>query len=182
MPLPAALPFQMRRSHDVYGVAEITSTTERIHGLLRLEREHLVVQWRIARQTERVGSEIRTDHEVEAVQEVVLPLNALGGSVVQRVRWPWPWTPRLVLRASDLRAFEEIAGAAGLRLDHPATLVLGIQRRESLAALEFSAELNLEVAEHLLIVSHGMPNREALRPAVRKPLPPSRAGDGEISD
>lgn len=104
MPLPAALPFQMRRSHDVYGVAEITSTTERIHGLLRLEREHLVVQWRIARQTERVGSEIRTDHEVEAVQEVVLPLNALGGSVVQRVRWPWPWTPRLVLRASDLRA------------------------------------------------------------------------------
>ena len=75
----AALPFFLRRKHEVVGAMEITSTTERIHGLLRLEDERLVVQWRVARATERVGSEIRTDREVEPVREVVLPLRAAFG-------------------------------------------------------------------------------------------------------
>jgi hypothetical protein len=59
----AALPFFLRRSREVVSAEEITSTAERIDGLLRLDGEQLIVQWRVAREIDRVGQEIRTDHE-----------------------------------------------------------------------------------------------------------------------
>ena len=37
MPSATALPFVLRRSDDIVGVTEITSTTERVPGLLRIE-------------------------------------------------------------------------------------------------------------------------------------------------
>lgn len=150
MPWSAALPFYLRRSHDVVGSVEITSTTERIHGLLKLEDERLVVQWRLARETERYGTEIRTDHELEPVREIVLPLAALAGAEVRADGWRRLLGPQVVLTAADLRAFESIAGAAGLRMSHPATLVLRVKRSECLAAREFAAELNLALAETAL--------------------------------
>ena len=143
----AALPFFLRRKHEVVGAMEITSTTERIHGLLRLEDERLVVQWRVARATERVGSEIRTDREVEPVREVVLPLRALAGAAARSTGWRWLAGPQVVLTAADLRAFEAITGEAGLKLDHPATLALRVRRSDRLLVEEFVAELNLAVAE-----------------------------------
>lgn len=144
----AALPFFLRRSHDVVAVGRVTKTLERIHGLLRVDGERVTVQWRVAREVSHVGGEIRTDHEFEPVREVVLPLASLAGAAVHwrgrnRIRGP-----RFVLTAADLRAFEEIAGAAGLRLEHPAQLVLRIRRADILAAQEFAATLNLAVAEH----------------------------------
>jgi hypothetical protein len=69
----AALPFVLRRSHDVVGW-EVTSTKETIHGLLRLDGDVLHIQWRVARSTDHVGTTIRTDHEVEPVREVTIPL------------------------------------------------------------------------------------------------------------
>src|SRR5687768_17483994 len=114
----AALPFVLRRSHDVVGW-EIVSTRETVHGLLRLEGDRVFIQWRVARSTDHVGMSIRTDHEVEPVREVVIPLGAVAGASV-RWRWRWPPGPYVILTAADLRAFEEIAGAAGLSLDHPA--------------------------------------------------------------
>jgi hypothetical protein len=174
----SALPFFLRRSHDVYGGLEFTTTTERIHGLLRLDGERLIVQWRIARETERYGPEIRTDHEVEPVREVILPLSALSGVAVREHRWRWPWGPQLVLTASDLRAFEDIAGAAGLRLAHPATLVLRIQRSERLAAQEFAADVNLAVADQALLSTKAplpfQPDRAAESPQI--PGPPDPLG------
>lgn len=143
-----ALPFELTRTESEVGAVEIRSTTERIHGLLRLDGDRLVVQWRIARSTELVGWQVRTDRELEPVREVVLPLHALAGAEVRT--GGWRRRTQFVLTAADLRAFEEIAGAAGLKLDHPATLVLNIPRRERLPAREFAADLNLALAERAL--------------------------------
>jgi hypothetical protein len=52
----AALPFTISRSDDVVGVREITSTREQLHGLLRLEGDDLIIQWRTSRTTDRVGA------------------------------------------------------------------------------------------------------------------------------
>ena len=150
MAYTAVLPFFLRRSNDVVGVMEITSTQERVHGLLRLEEDRLVIQWRVARETERVGMEIRTDHDVEAVRELIVPLSAIGGAEVRARGWRRLLGPQVVLTASDLRAFEEITGAAGLKLAHPAALALRILRSDHLLAQEFAGELNLAVAEHAL--------------------------------
>ena len=60
MPHSAALPFVLKRSQDVLGAASMTSTKETVHGLLRLDGERLVVQWRLSRQIEHIGTEIRT--------------------------------------------------------------------------------------------------------------------------
>jgi hypothetical protein len=144
----AAAPFFLKRSEDIVSVGSVTSTTETIHGLLRLDGERLVVQWRLERTTERVGTaEIRTDRELEEVREVVLPLASVAGARVRRPRWLLGFGARLVLQAADLRAFDVLAGPEGLKLDHPAELVLRLRRKDLLTAEEFAAELALAVAQ-----------------------------------
>jgi hypothetical protein len=160
MPHSAALPFVLHRSHDSVGIREITSTHETVHGLLRLEGDRIHVQWRVARSTDRVGMEIRTDREVEPVREVVLPLSAIAGASV-RWRWKWPPGPYLVLTAADLRVFEEVAGAAGLSLDHPAELALRLRRSDRELGTEFAGDLELAVAERALAAAEGKPRLEA---------------------
>lgn len=151
MPHVAAVPFHLFRKTDSVSGTSVTSTTEIVHGLLRLEADRLVVQWRLARQTQHVGTmSVHTDEELEAVRELVIPLSGVAGAELRR-RWWLPWNaPLLVLRAADLRAFEEIAGENGLRLSHPAELVLGLRRPDTLVAEEFAAELSLAVAERAL--------------------------------
>jgi hypothetical protein len=156
MPHSAALPFVLRRSSDVVGGSEITSTRETIHGLLRLDGDRLHIQWRVARSTDHVGTEIRTDKQVEPVREVVLPLSAVAGAAVRR-RWRWPPGRYLVLTAADLRAFEEVAGVAGLSLDHPAEFELRLRAEDREAGNEFVAELELAVAERELAAAEGQP-------------------------
>jgi hypothetical protein len=168
MPNFAALPFHLRNSRDVIGAAEITSTIERIDGLLRLDDEQLVVQWRLARAIDRVGLEIRTDHEVEPVREVAIPLHALAHAAVRWRGWRWFTSPQLVLTAADLRAFEEFALAAGLQLAHPATVELRIHRGDHLAAQEFAADLNLARVEYTL---PSVEPRDALPPAPAPQIP-----------
>jgi hypothetical protein len=160
MPHSAALPFVLHRSHDSVGIREITSTHETVHGLLLLEGDRIYVQWRVARSTDRVGTEIRTEREVEPVREVVLPLSAIAGATV-RWRWKWPPGPYLVLTAADLRVFEEVAGAAGLSLDHPAELALRLRRSDRELGTEFAGDLELAVAERALAAAEGKPRLEA---------------------
>jgi len=150
MPHSMALPFTLRRSNDVISGGGITTTTETVHGLLRLVDEHLLVQWRLARKTDHLGGEIRSDEEVEAVRQVTMPLKGIAGAVVRHRWWEWPGGPRLELTASDLRAFEDVAGQSGLRMAHPAQLVLRVKRRDRLAAEEFAAEVALALAEQSL--------------------------------
>ena len=149
----AALPFILKRSNDVIGV-EITSTRETVHGLLRLDGDRVYVQWRVARSTERVGWQIRTDREVEPVREAVIPLSAIAGATV-RWQWRWPPGPYLVLTAADLRAFEEVAGAAGLSLNHPAELALRLRGADRALGNEFAGELELALAERALAAAEG---------------------------
>ncbi len=142
----AALPFFLRRSTDVIAGSEITSTAETVHGLLRLDGDRLVIQWRVARETDRVGREIRKDREIDPLREVVLPLTGVASAVVRASWWPWSGA-RLVLTATDLRAFEQLVGDQGLRLDHPAELILRLRLRDRVAAREFASDLQLAIAE-----------------------------------
>ena len=143
-----ALPFTLKRSSDAMSSSEYTTTTETAHGLLRLEGDSLVIQWRLARKTDRIGAgNIETDEELEAVREVVVPLSGVAGALVRRGWLQWFTGPRIVLRASDLQAFEAVTGEDGLRLGHPAEMVLKLRRSDVLVAEEFSAELELAVAQ-----------------------------------
>lgn len=158
----AALPFLIKRATDVITGGSVTTTRETVHGLLRLDGDRLIIQWRVGRKTEHLGSEIRTDKEVEPVREIVVPLDQLAGSVVRK-RWTdFFLGPRLTLTAADLGAFERLAGGQGLSLDHPAELVLRLRRSDRLAAEEFSAELELALAERVLARSE---KRELPAPA-----------------
>ena len=150
MPRSAALPFNLKRRQDVLGASSVTTTTETVHGLLRLDGDRLVIQWRLARKTESVGIEIRTDREVEAVREVVVPLDGVAGASLRQSWLGALRAPRLVLIAADLQAFEAVAGEGGLRLKHPAELVFRVRRSDRLLAEEFAAELTLAVAEQAL--------------------------------
>ncbi len=156
---------------------EITSTREEIHGLLRLEDDRLVIQWRASVEVSRVGREIRTDRELAPLREVSVPLSGLAGARVHR-RWR-NWLPRqvVVLNAADLRAFDALAGeggVSGLVLEHPAEMVLEIRGADSQVAREFTSELALAVSEHLLQQATADAGRDlsASRPA-RLPGPGS---------
>ena len=143
-----ALPFTLRRSSDAFSSSSMTTTTETTHGLLRLDGDDLVIQWRLARKTDLLGAaEMRTDEEFEPVKEVVVPLSGVAGALVRRRWWEWFSGPRIVLRASDLQAFEAVTGEDGMRLGHPAEIVLKLRRSDILAAEEFAAELELAVAQ-----------------------------------
>lgn len=155
----SALPFTFRRKQDVITASEVTSTRETVHGLLYFDADRVVIQWRTARKTDRVGlerhaasgqREIRTDRELEPVREITLPISALADA---EVRWFWlRWPPGryLVLTGSDLRAFEGLSGADGLQLDHPAELAIRIGRVGHSNALDFASELRLAVADRAI--------------------------------
>jgi hypothetical protein len=148
----ATLPFIFKRGRDAIsaGTGTVITTRETVHGLLRLEGGHLTIQWRLARKTERVGLDIRTDHEVEAVQETVVSLSRIAGATVRGGGWLWPLGLRLVLTAADLTALEGLAGKDGLSLDHPAELLVRLRRSDRLAAEEFCAELALAISSREL--------------------------------
>ena len=168
MPRTAAVPFHLLRSTESVSGASVTSTKEIVHGLLRLQADRLTVQWRLARHTEHVGAmSLRTDEELEAVRELVVPLSGVAGAELRR-RWWLPWNaPLLVLRAADLRAFEEVAGKGGLRLAHPAELILGLRRADTLVAEEFTAELALALAERAVAEVEGAPSLSGASPPRR---------------
>ncbi len=144
----SAVPFTFKRSSDLYtsgGVYE--STTEIAHGLMRLEADRLVVQWRLEVRTEAMkGAAYETREKIEPVKEIVIPLAQVAGAFVPQRRWWKLAGPRLVITAADLLAFEKIAGQQGLKLKHPSKLVLRIKRADRLIAEEFAAELALTLA------------------------------------
>jgi len=144
-----ALPFTLRRSKDVVAGREFTSTRETVHGLLRLDGERVLIQWRTSRAIDRVGSEIRSDSEVEPVRELSLPLSALAGAEVRSSWLPWSRL-HVVLTGADLRAFENLAGMEGLQLKHPAQFEISVARESRFAALEFVGELELALADRAL--------------------------------
>lgn len=143
----SAVPFTLKRSSDLWDAhGGYEWTTETAHGLVRLEADQLVIQWRLAVQTEKMGDTWETNETIEPVREIVIPLAKVAGVTVPPRRWWHIGGPRLVIAASDLLAFEKIAGEQGLKLKHPAKLVLRVKRADRLIAEEFAAELSLAVA------------------------------------
>ena len=152
-PPVAALPFTFTRSSDAFKGSEYTSTSETAHGLLRVDDDRLVIQWRVSRTTERMGRGYETKEVTEPVREVSVPLNQLASAQVRPARLFA--APRLVLTASDLRTFEAVAGPTGLSMEHPGELVLTIDKRHGDAAREFAGELELAISERLMRLAEG---------------------------
>ena len=153
MPHSAALPFVIHREHGVVAGTEVTSTRDHLYGLLRLDGDRVVIQWRTSREVSRVGKEIRTDIELAPVREVELPLAALAGARTKRIWRNWWLRDALVLNASDLRAFDELTSdqySPGLVLEHPAEVVLETRKSDRPLVREFIGELRLAISEHLL--------------------------------
>jgi len=149
----ASLPFVIRREHGVVGNHEITSTREELHGLLRLDGDRLLIQWRSTREVSRVGREIRTDRDLAPIRDVALPLTGIAGAHIRHVWRGWRRRAVLVLTAADLRAFEELTGSAdapGLVLEHPAELLLELRPVDDAPARSFVSELSLALAEDVL--------------------------------
>jgi hypothetical protein len=140
----AALPFTLEGNEQVVGVSELTSTKETVHGLLRLDGNRFVIQRRLTVITEHL---METEEEHEDLESVVLPLDNIAGAAVRRRWWEFGFGLRLVLTATDLLAFEQLAGEEGLHLSHPAELVFRLRRRDRLAAEEFVAKMTLALAE-----------------------------------
>ena len=145
MAVVSAVPFTLKRSSDLYtSGGGYESTTETAHGLVRLEEDRLVIQWRVALLTESMErSGYETREAIEPVKEIVIPLSKVAGASVPERKWWRLGGPKLTITASDLLAFEKIAGPQGLRLKHPSKLVLRVKRADRLIAEEFAAELAL---------------------------------------
>ena len=177
----AALPFVLRRASSVISGHEVTSTPEQLHGLLYLDGERLVVQWRTSREISRVGSEIRTDRELTAVREVALPLAALAEARVRRVWRRWWFGDALVLTAADLRAFDALTGEGdlpGIVLEHPAEMILEVRREDQNRAREFVSELTLALSEGRLAASEARFDESLSLDAARPALELDAVSDG----
>lgn len=165
MPRHATLPFLVRRSSDVVTGMSVTSTTETVHGLFRLEEQRLVVQWRLSTSTDEVGPQIRTDTSVGEVREVTIPLAAVGGALLRRPWWAFGRRLILVLTANDLQAMDALAGAGGLQLAHPGQLEVRIRPSDRDLANEFIADLALAVSEYEMRLATGsQPDQDLLTP------------------
>ena len=129
------------------------TTTETVHGQVSLEGDQLTLQWRLARKKTNWNSG-ETDEEFESVRDATIPLSAIEGVIIRRPWWRFWSGPRVVLVASDFRALEAVTREEGIRLAHPAKLVLAVRRADALVATEFAAELDISIAERGLARSN----------------------------
>lgn len=144
LPARAAFPFVLTRSDQVFG-EETRITTETLQGLLVLQGGQLQVQWRREQQTNRYGMEVRSDRAIDPVRATAVPLGALSSARLEE-RW-WRRGAWLVIMAADLAAFDGVAGADGLQLDHPGELRVPVARAAREQARSFVSELEYALAE-----------------------------------
>lgn len=144
LPARAALPFVLTRTDQVFG-AEYRVTEETMQGLLVLQGDQLQVQWRREQQTNRYGTEVRSDRAIDPVRATAVPLGALSAARLEE-RW-YRRRAWLVIVAADLAAFDGVAGADGLQLDHPGELRVPIVRAARERARSFVNELEYALAE-----------------------------------
>lgn len=173
----ATLPFELTTDHQVIAGGTVTNTEERRHGVLRLESELLVVQWRVEREISRIGSEIRTDTERDGMREVAVPVRMLGDARVRyRGRWWWRRC-EVVITARDLLAFDALADSDGFAFAHPAELVLPVRATDDALAREFASEMELAIAELALAAAERAADATLPFPAARQAaLPDTSTG------
>ena len=136
MSLSPAVPFTHWRMENSGGASGWSQTTTRVSGLVRLEDDGVVLQYRVSESVTRPGSMGPETSESE-VREHRVPLAALRSA---RVAGGW-WWPRLVLAAADLRAFDgfPVPRKSGEAL----SLRIALAHRADAADLASSVELAL---------------------------------------
>lgn len=147
-----ALPFVFHRHHQEYNYPEYKTTSEMVHGLVRMDIENLYLQWRLTREIKRYGVETKTDRQ-QSVREVTIPLEKLSGARVKRVWSRIPPREALVLTASDLQTFEAVTAedqVPGLALSHPAELALQVRWRDRKLLHAFVGSMRVAISERML--------------------------------
>ncbi|MBL0889685.1 MAG: hypothetical protein IBJ19_03635 [Gemmatimonadaceae bacterium] len=175
VPRIAALPFQLSAEHQVISGGSVTTTEERRNGVLRLEGDTVIVQWRVEREIQRIGPEIRTDTELAGIREVTIPIHALGDARIQNRGRLWWRKWEIVLTARDLQAYDALAREDGFVFAHPSELILPLRKDAVDAARDFASEVELAIAEHALSLAQGQPEVRLARPDV---APPGAAATG----
>ncbi len=168
-----SLPFTAKQRSSTHTVVGYTATAETTHGMLRIDGDRLVIEWKVRRSTTRAGATYETREETDPVAEAAIPISRLASAMIQRGRW---WLggarPRLVLAANDLRAFESVTATGALSLKHPSRLEFTLARRDLDAAIDFAGELELAISDLQLRRAESGGAPAAIDSAHRRELPP----------
>jgi len=152
----AVLPFRLKAAAETHVAAWHSRTvTYRIHGLVRVEDGHLVLQWSGAAEViEMKGTGARVKEETLPVRTITLPVTRVAQLALEGGWWRW----RLVLRATDLAALADVPGA------RDGALSLWIARRDRAIAVDLITNLEIQQADAALAAAEEPP-----------PLPPDTA-------
>ena len=128
------LTFTLRMpSQDLTAGGRISWSTYKVHGVLQLDADRLVLEWAVtASKGEVEGMDVRMNVEELPVEALELPVERLYEA---RVHTAW-WRPHLTLIANDLTLFKGIPGAEG------GSLRLYLARTDRLLALHIAGDIN----------------------------------------
>ncbi len=143
------LPFTVPGAAGVHtdaGGASVTLWIPEVEGLLGLQRDALLLQYRVRDKAARYDSGVR---------DLRVPLESIERIEVRR---PWLGAPRVVLRVRDLRLLEPVPGARG------GQLTLQIGRRDLVAARDLASTVALRAAERSLADGGDAPGGQAALP------------------
>jgi hypothetical protein len=118
--------------HTAAGGAQVVLWIPEVNGLLGVERDALLLQYRVRDRAAGYDSGVR---------EVRVPLD---GIEVVEVRRRWFRPPRVVVRVRDLRLLESVPVARGVEL------ALEINRRDLVVARDLVSTVALRAAERAL--------------------------------
>ncbi len=137
--IPVRLLSGAAESSVTQGVAR--SVSMRLHGVLRLAGDKLVLEWSGTRHLSEAGrGSARSVTEPVPVSRVVLPVASLG-RIALRQRW---WRPRIELVSNDLAAVAGVPSARGGRIE------LAIARSDRHSAADLISRIELAAADHAL--------------------------------
>jgi hypothetical protein len=128
------LTFTLRKPSKDHTAGGRTSwSTYKVHGVLQLDADRLVLEWAVtASKGEVDGLEVRMDVEEQPAEALALPVERLYEA---RVHTAW-WRPHLTLIANDLSLFQGIPGAEG------GSLRLYLARADRPLALHIAGDIN----------------------------------------
>ncbi|HEX8692077.1 MAG TPA: hypothetical protein VF746_06645 [Longimicrobium sp.] len=139
----SAVPFTLRRQELTSAALKWEQVDTVVRGLLRLDDDDLVFQWREEASVQRWGGGggySREKSESEVMEKRV-PLAALRSA---RLKRRWWLLADLALAAADLRAFEGLPGGRG------SELVVRVARADRSAAADLASGIELALADRLL--------------------------------
>jgi len=112
-----------------------------LHGVMRLEGDHLVIEWSGTRHVSEAGrGTARSAVEQLPVSRATIPVASLGRVTLRR-HW---WRRRLEIASADLSALQAIPTARAGRV------VLEITRADRHLAADLVSQIELAAADHAL--------------------------------